>query len=211
MPNNNKANKSRSMRRNRNNSDYINLRRPLNIVGGTSMQTPNIGPTIKVTRRLVEGFDITCDGINPSVGIFNFSLNDLPSSSEFTSLFQLYRLDEVNIKWRPEYTELTDAALVSNAVNVGFNSAVSVIGATPVTVADVLQNSNCSTTSITKEHDVRFRPALLMDGTSPCYCFVSTASPSSNWWGLQYAIPPTGVAMTFSATVVYRISLRGPQ
>lgn len=202
--------KSRNTRRNRN-SDYINLNRPFNSVGGTQMQTPNIGPTIAVTRRLIEGFDIVCDGINPSVGIFNFSLSDLPSSSEFTSLFQLYRLDEINIKFRPEYTELTDAALVSNAVNVGFNSAVSVIGSTPSSVTDVLQNSNCSTTSITQEHNVRFRPALLMDGTSPCYCFVSTASPSSNWYGLQFGIPATGVAMTFRATVVYRVSLRGPQ
>jgi len=197
-------------RKNRN-TELLSINRPMNSVSGTSMQTPNLGPTICLTRRIEDIFNIICDGINPSVGSINFSLNDLPSFAEFTGLFQLYRIDEVEVRWRPEYTELTDAALVSNAVNVTLNTAISVIGASPASVSDVLQNSNCSTTSITKEHSVRFRPALLMDGSSPCYCFVSTASPSLNWYGIQYGVAPTGVAMTLRSTAVYKLSLRAPQ
>lgn len=197
-------------RKNRN-TELLSINRPRNSVSGTAMTVPNLGPTICLTRRVEEIFDIVCDGINPTVGIFNFSLNDLPSYAEFTALFQMYRLDEIEILWRPEYTELTDAALVSNAVNVNFNTSISVIGASPANVQDVLQNSNCSSTSITRPHSVRFKPALLMDGTSPCYCFVSSQSPSTNWWGVQYGILPTGVAMTFRSTAIYKLSLRAPQ
>lgn len=198
-------------RKNRNTTELLSINRPRNSVSGTAMTCPNLGPTINLTRRVEDQFNIVCDGINPSVGIINFSLNDLPSFAEFTALFQMYRIDEVEIQWRPEYTELTDAALVSNAVNVCLNTSVSAIGNTPVTVNDVLQNSNCSSTSITQKHNVRLRPAVLMDGTSPCYCFVSSLSPSINWWGVQYGVAPTGVAMTFRSTAVYKLSLRAPQ
>jgi hypothetical protein len=175
------------------------------------MQVPNLGPTVTLSRRVNELFDIVCDGINPSLGSFNFSLNDLPGYTDFTGLFQLYRIDEIQIVWRPEYTELTDAALVSNAVNVCLNTSITLVGNTPASVGDVLQNSNCSSSSITKEHRVRFRPCVIMDTTSPCYCFLSSNSPSTNWWGIQYGVPPTGIAMTLRSTAIYKVSLRGPQ
>lgn len=198
-------------RKNRNQSSLINYTRPRNSVSGTSMTTPNLGPSISLTRRVEGLFDIITNGIVANHGVFNFSLNDLPSSAEFTSLFQMYRIEQVEIVWRPEYTELTDAAPVSNAVNVTLNTAVNLIGSTPTTVDDVLQNSNCSSSSVTRQHSVRFRPCVLMDNISPCYCFVSSQSPSTNWWGLSYGINPTGTAMTFRSTAVFKLALRAPQ
>lgn len=206
-----KSNQNNPRSRKNKDSSLIRYTRPRNSVSGTQMQVPNLGPSIRLTRRCEDLFNIVCDGINPSVGVFNFSLNDLPSSAEFTALFQMYRIDEVEIVWRPEYTELTDAALVSNAVNVSINTAVNLIGAAPATVDDVLQNSNCSSSSITRQHSVRFKPAILMDNTSPCYCFLSSQSPATNWWGLSYGIKPTGIAMTLRSTAVFKLTLRAPQ
>lgn len=173
------------------------------------MEQPLYLPHVSFVRTVQSGFDISCDGINPSVGIFNFSLNDLPSFAEFQNLFQMYKISKVEVVWRPEYTELTDAALVSNAVNVNFNSAIDPSGNTPTTVNDILQFQNCKSTGITKVHSRSFKPYLLMDGTSPCHCFVSTNSASTNFWGLSYAIPPTGIAMTFRATLRYTIICGG--
>ena len=175
-----------------------------------SLQTPRLGPEIKICRRVELLFDVVCDGINPSLGTFNFSLNDLPNYTDFTNLFQLYRLDEIDIQWRPEYTELTDAALVSNAVNVGFNSCLNIINSSVTSVTDVLQNNMCSTTPINRIHRQRFRPMLLMDGSMPCACHVTTQSPSLNWYGISYGIQPTGIAMTFRSTAVYKVTLSGP-
>lgn len=175
-----------------------------------AMIQPLYKPVVTFSRTVQGGtFDIVCDGINPSVGIFNFSLNDLPNSTEFSSLFQVFKILKVTMVYRPEYTELTDAALVSNAVNVNFNSAVDPSGNTPANVDSVLQFQNCKSTGITKQHSRSFTPYLFMDGTSPCQCFVSTNAPSTNFWGLAYGIPATGVGMTFRATVKFTIMCAG--
>jgi len=211
MPRRSKQKYPRSGRKNRNNSDFLDITRPRNSVSGTAMQTPNLGPSILLTRRIEGLFDIITNGIAANFGVFNFSLNDLPGSSDFTALFQMYRIESIEIEWRPEYTELTDAALVSNAVNCCLNTAINNIGSTPTSVDDVLQNSNCSSSSITRQHKVRFRPCVLMDNVSPCYCFVSSQSPSTNWWGISYGIQATGIAMTFRSTAVIKLALRAPQ
>lgn len=173
------------------------------------MLTPILRPTMTITRRIETTFDIVTDAINPNLGIFAFNLNQCPNATEFTSLFQMYRIDQVSIVWRPEYTELTDAALASNAVNVAFNSAVTVDNAAPVAVTSVLECSNCSSTSITREHRVTLRPQILMSNIMPCSCAISTLSPGTFWYGLKYGIPPTGVAMTFRSTAVFKITLMG--
>jgi len=211
MPRKSKQSNPRSYGRQSRNNNRIDYTRPSNLVGGSSMQTPILGPTIRIERRVDNLFDIGTDGINPSVGVFNFSLDDLPNYTEFTRLFQYYQIEEIQACWRPEYTELTDAALVSNAVNTSLTTAISYNGVTPSTVSDVFENANASTTSITKEHRVRFKPAMLMNGLTPCYCYIISQNPSENYWGIQYAIPPTGVPMRFFSTIVFRIALRGPQ
>jgi len=210
MPRNNKQRNPRSRGRQSRNNSQIDYTRPSNIVGGSSMTTPVLGPTIHIARRLEERFDLSTDGINPTIGVFNFSLDDLPNFQEFTNLFQYYMIEEIQAVWRPEYTELTDAALVSNAVNTSLTTAISYNGVTPSSVSDVLENANASTTSITKEHHVRFKPAMLMNKITPCYCFIISQSPSEDYWGIQYAIPPTGVPMRFSSTIIYKIALRAP-
>jgi len=174
------------------------------------MSQPQYSPIVKFVRTVQSSsFDITCDGINPSIGIINFSLNDLPNSTEFSALFQMYKIDKVEVTYRPEYTELTDASVLSNAVNVNFNSAVDPSGNTPSAVNDVLQFQNCKSTGITKLHSRAFKPYLLMDGTTPCHCFVSTNSATTNFWGFSYGIPPTGVAMVFRSTFKYHLVCGG--
>lgn len=173
------------------------------------MLTPILRPTMTITRRVETTFDIVCDGINPSLGIFAFNLTQLPNSTELTNLFQTYRIDSVSLVWRPEYTELTDAAPVSNAVNVGFHTAVSVDNAAPVTVSSLLECSNCSTTSVTREHRVKLHPQVLMSNIMPCSCAISTLSAGTFWYGVKYGIDPTGVTMRFRSTAVYKITLMG--
>ena len=140
-------------------------------------------------------------------GVFNFSLNDLPNYTEFTALFDLYKIERIEIEWTPEYTELTDASVLSSALNVYFNSAIDPAGNTPASVDDVLQYRSLQSTPITKMHKRDFVPAYLMDGIIPTSTYISCASPSSNLYGLVYAIPATGVAMTFRSRVKYYLSM----
>lgn len=178
----------------------------------------NKSPIIKISapiqatplkfERTVEGaYDIVCDGINPSLGSFNFSLNDLPSYTEFTSLFDLYKIERIEIEWYPEYTVLSDGGVTSPAVNVQLNTAIDPVGNTPAAVTDVLQYRTLHATGISKRHKRDFVPAYLLDGISPAACYLSTASPSSNLWGIVYGVSPTGTAMTFRSRAKFHLSL----
>lgn len=159
-------------------------------------------------QRTVEGlYDIVCDGVNPSTGTLNFSMVDLPNSTEFTTLFDLYKIESVEIEWFPEYTELTDAALVSNAVNVQLNTAIDPAGFSVTSVSDVLQYRTLHSTPVTKQHKRILNPCVLVDGIMPVSMYLSCASPSVNWYGVVYAIEPTGVAMTFRSRVKFTLSM----
>lgn len=174
---------------------------PINSVKNTLVSSP-----IKFQRTVEDAFNITTTGIVANIGIFNFSLNDLPGYTDFTSLFDLYKIERIEIEWTPEYTELTDAAPVSNAVNVYFNTAVDPAGSTPTTVDDVLQYRSLHSTGITKQHKRDFIPAYLMDGIIPVSSYISCASPSTNHYGIVYGIPSTGVAMTFRSRAKFYLS-----
>ena len=112
-------------------------------------------------------------------------------------MFDLYRIDEIEIEWYPEYTVLSDGGVTSPAVNVQLNTAIDPAGNTPTAVTDVLQYRTLHATGISKLHKRRFVPSYLLDGISPCKCYISCASPSSNFWGIAYGVSPTGTAMTF--------------
>lgn len=166
------------------------------------MKCPVYKPIYQFSRVIEEAYDIITDGVNPSLGALTFRLISLPSYTNFTNLFDLYRITKVQIDWVPEYTELTDAALVSNAVNVRFNTAVDISDATiPANVDSILQYQQLSSTGITKPHSRTFAPAMLMGGLVPCSCWLPTSASSEAHYGLKYAIPATGVAMIFRSRV----------
>lgn len=173
----------------------------------TTIVSPIQAKPLKVMRTVEDAYNIICDGINPSVGSFNFSLNDLPSYTEFTGLFDLYRIDEIEIEWYPEYTVLSDGGVTSPAVNVQLNTAIDPAGNTPILVTDVLQYRSLQATGISKPHKRRFVPSYLLDGISPAKCYISCTSPSSNLWGIVYGVSPTGTPMTFRSRARFFLSL----
>lgn len=203
-----KNNQQRNSRR-RNNGNNVPNNMGRSIESSTPMRQLTLKPIVRFQRTVTGQYDLACDGINPTVGIYNFSLNDLPNSSDFTALFQTYCIAKVKLTFRPEYTELTDAALVSNAVNVNLNSAIDLSGVTPTAVSDITQFQSCKSTGITKVHTRSFSPAVLMDSLTPCRCNVVTSAPSTNWWGFAYGIPPTGIAMNFVSTATFEIICAG--
>jgi len=171
------------------------------------LSAPIQGSPIKFTRTVEDAYNITCDGINPSIGSFNFSLDDLPSYTEFTALFDLYKIEQIEIEWYPEYTVLSDSGITSPAVNVQLNTAIDPAGNSPAAVTDVLQYRSLHATGITKPHKRTFIPAYLMDGISPVACYISCNSPSSNLWGIVYGVNPTGTAMRFRSRAKFSLSL----
>lgn len=187
-----------------------------NMNGGTGQASsaiitqPRLKPVVRFSRTITGEFDIACDGLSPELGNFSFTLNLLPDYTDFTNLFQSYKIDKIQILYKPEYTELTDAALVSNAVNVNFNSVIDQTDpGAPTSVTAVTQYQTCKSTGITKIHKRSFTPAMLTGSSMPCSCYISTNNPSEKHYGFKYAIPPTGASMTFRSTVKIFFSCAG--
>lgn len=169
------------------------------------MRSPVYRPVYKFTRVSEDAsFNIVCDGINPTLSAFFFMLSQVPNSTDFTNLFDMYCLKKIEIDWVPEYTELTDAAPLSNAVNVRVNSAIDLTdNLAPASVNEVLQFQQLVSTGITKPHKRSWQPTFLMGGLVPCSCWLPTSSPAERHYGLKIGVPPTGVAMTLRAKVKY--------
>lgn len=174
------------------------------------LQQPRMKPVVHFSRTITQTFDIVTDGINPTLGAYAFTLNQLPSPTDFTNLFQNYKLDKIKITFKPEYTELTDAALVSNAQNVNFNSVIDQNNPNPpISVQEVTQFQSNKATGITKQHTRSFKPTMLTSSQMPCVCYISTQNPSERHYGFKYAIEPTGVAMTFRSTATFWFTCAG--
>jgi hypothetical protein len=175
------------------------------------MTQPRLKPVVNFSRTVqLRDYDVVCDGINPTLSGYVFSLDSLPDYTDYTNLFQSYRITKIKINWKPEYTELTDAALVSNAVNVNFNSAVDQTNnSAPGSVNELIQYQSCKSTGITKQHNRSFIPAMMMSGVTPCECFIACTNPSERLFGIKVAIPPTGVAMTFHSTITFFLTCAG--
>ena len=183
---------------------------PSRMLRPTTMNQPNLAPVV-VTKRHVTGiFDVSTDGINPTLVGLNFKLNQIPGYTEFTAMFQTYCIEKVDLWLRPEYTELTDAAIASNSVNVELFSAIDTTDSTaPASVNALLEFQSLAHTGITQNHYRSVRPSYLMDGAIPVCSRISTASPSVSWYGLKIAIPPTGTAMVFRSTARFTVVLTG--
>lgn len=161
------------------------------------MKSPVYRPLYKFTRTVEGVFDVTTDGINPALVGQTYRLNQLPNSTDFTNLFDMFRIAKIEVEWYPEYTELTDAAPLSNAVNVRFNSAIDPTdGSAPSSVNDLLEYSTLKSTGVTKVHKLSFVPSILMSGT-PCSCMVPSSAPATPHYAVKIAVQPTGVAMVF--------------
>ena len=143
------------------------------------MNTPVFRPVYKFSRTVEGWCDVITNGIVANLSAFDFRLNSLPNYTDFTNLFDMYRITKVEVEWLPEYTELTDASALSNSVNVRFNSAVDIAdGSAPTSVSEVLEYGNVKSSGITKSHRSVFTPTFLMGGLVPCQCWLPTSNPS---------------------------------
>lgn len=185
---------------------------PSRNIRNTIISQPNLAPTV-VVSRIVNGLcDVTTDGINPSPFGFTFTLNQIPGASELIRMYQTYCIEQIEVWWRPEYTQLVDSALVSNAANVEFYSALDLAdGSAPASVDALLEYQSVAHTGITKNHYRKLRPSYLLNGTSPTCVRISTAYPNEKWYAIKVAVPPTGVAMTFRSVVKFKVVLTGLQ
>lgn len=165
--------------------------------------------------RYADFSTIVCNNITDTLGSINFSLNDVPSYTEFTALYDMYKINAVKIIFLPQMTSNISVSSVNNPyANTRFFSCLDFNDSTaPTSIDDVRQYQNAKFTPILKRHKRYLRPKILdSTGYNPVNPWISTASPSVIYYGLKYAIENTnatvGTTFEYSVEVKFYLSFK---
>ena len=143
----------------------------------------------------LNGGTVTVPFASPLLIAFNFSLNDLPNATEFTSLFDMYKIKAVKVKLIPQLSESISAAGINNVFySQRMFSAIDYNDATaPSSIDDIRQYQTCKVTSQLRPHTrIIYKPKILDSSSYSLSPWISTSSPSVDYYGLKIAAEATG-------------------
>jgi len=161
--------------------------------------------------RTFAGPGITSPTVTDLLGALNFTLSALPSSTDFTSLFDQYRIAQVSIKFFPVA-----------GVGTGSNPLVTVIdyddSNTPSSVSDLYQYDSLqmnqpgtvfTRTLVPKTSTAVYSGAFTSFASAPNSLWIDVASPNVQYYGLKYGITAvTGATANWSTLIEYIVQLR---
>lgn len=157
---------------------------------------------------------INCDGTNPTMFQFNFSMNDMPGYTELTNLFDSYKLTGILVRGIPyQQSQGTGTGAANNVRNVPIYYAVDKNDqTTPTGVDEICEYNDHKVSNIWSGFKIYIANPKFVDATSAERGgWVSTGNASLNWLGLKGAIPPTGVACNLFLTWTYYVSCKDPK
>ena len=162
-----------------------------------------------MVRRHVDGFSIPLVGAASTAQGFNFSLTDVPNYSDFTNLYDQYKICAVHVKFYPSQTQTITLNTLERAnACARFLSAIDLNDSTaPLTADEVRQYETCEVTSILETHERFIKHPLYQNSSGQnTGDWVATSSPSLNWSGLKIFIEPCNATGT-STTLTYHLEM----
>lgn len=148
-------------------------------------------------------------------GGFDFSLIDLPNYTEFTSLYDQYKLNAVKITFLPQMTENVSLGSVNNPQACSrFMSAIDYNDSSaPASQDDIRQYQTCKMTPVLKQHRrYIYKPKILDSSSTSRSPWMSTASPSTNYYGIKFYVEPfystTTTTMIYNVEAIYYLSFK---
>ena len=153
------------------------------------------------------GIDLATETINPTLEAYNFSLNDIPGYTDFTGLFDYYKITGIRIKAIP-YLQ-TDSNSVGTTNNSGNPPIFYVVdtndGSSPVSVNAICEYNDHKISTVWKGFDVYFKPKFSDATQAERGGWVSTNNVTLDWYGLKVAIPPTVSITKFYIVITFYI------
>lgn len=182
-----------------------NIARSL-VSGGTQVHT------FKRSLYLSSAISVTTANV---YGAYAFLLNDLPNASEFTALFDQYRIN--SIRWRLIPRGSSAEAGTNNNVGKIFTVLDYDDNTAPASIDTLMQYPGVKTTRTTSDHTRVLRPAF---ATPQYVSAISTAYGARRGWldcdyttvphyGVKYAIQGTAGAQVFDLQIDYSVSFKG--
>lgn len=137
------------------------------------------------------------------LGAFNFYLAQLPNYTEFTNLYDQYRINKILIKFVPN---VNSADVAASATIAQFNTVLDFNDSTPLaSLNNCFEYGNWRMTRGTQVHTRIFTPSSLdavanTGGTTPSFVnptwkqWIATSSANIPHFGLKYCAEPTASA-----------------
>ena len=160
-------------------------------------------------KRFCDYGELSISNTLPTFAAYNFSLSDLPNSTEFTSLYDMYKINCVVLRFIPQQTQSVSIGSINNPnASARFFSAIDYNdGAAPTSLDDLRQYQSCRMTPILRTHKrVVFKPKILDSNGFSISPWMSTANPSTNYYGLKVAVEP--MESTTTTTMTYTIEAK---
>ncbi|AWW06056.1 MAG: capsid protein [Cressdnaviricota sp.] len=159
------------------------------------------------TRHIDLGL-LNADSVNPTLVAINFNLNNLPSSTEFTSLYDSYKINAVKIQFIPQMTENVSLSTVNNPANARFFSVIDYNDSTaPTSINELREYQNCKMTTLLRTHTrYIYKPKILDTSSYTISPWIATSSPSSIYRGIKVALEP--MLSTITTSLAFRIEAK---
>lgn len=168
-------------------------------------------------KRVAQLSAINASAAGNVLGAYSFQFDDIPNKTEFTNLFDQYRINGISIRLVPNFTgsDLNPAGSVVAVPNIwsiiDYDDSVS-----PANLNEMLQYPNCKMTRGQSIHKRYFRPSCLLDvaGITTGVKFkqwINMANTNIPHYGFKYHIDQlnTGPVGTWRVFVTYFFSCKG--
>lgn len=149
---------------------------------------------IRFVKRHVDYFTINVSNITGAAGAFNFALNSVPGNSELVSMYDQYKISAVGITFYPKQN--VSGRCDTLDITKGCARILTCIDYnddTPPTSADQIREyENCQVSSVLEKHEVYVKEPLFLNNSGQnVNGWVSTANPSTRFYGCKFFIEPS--------------------
>lgn len=152
---------------------------------------------VRFVKRHTDYFTVIVNGVTGVLGAFNFTLASVPNYTEFTNLYDQYKISAISVCFYPRQTEVTTLLPADSAkANARFLSAIDYNDDTaPASFDAIREYESCKVTSCVEKHEVYIKEPLFLNNSGQnVNGWVSTANPSTRFYGLKYGCEPTLVS-----------------
>lgn len=151
----------------------------------------------------------------------NFRLNQLPNFSEFTSLYDQYKINGVKFELIPRYdtnTQVGSAGIATpahyssqNWTAIDYDDTV-----TPTSMADILQYQNVKRTGSSRIMTRFIKPKFadtifasgVISGYRPQKGFIDCTYPNVEHYGVKFGFSSNPLALTYGLRMTFYIALK---
>lgn len=136
-----------------------------------------------------------------------FKFADMPNSSEFSNLFDMYKINAIKITFVPT---ATGADANPNSTQIFMPNLLSVLdytdAAQPSGINELMQYPNCKRTKLTRTHTRYFKPRVLRDVVGQG---AATGFESKPWPYVSFGVDVTGYGIKWGLDQVFNVASGG--